>query len=154
MVIVLFCFTLSWKMSERKWWHFSVKCGVTDKGGCNLFIMMLPSQQNYFWCLQQKEKMHPDNKLQSTYLNIWYRLKLNGTDREEWQRGVQEAVDFELSRGSPFFRVLWVHPSIQYVRPQKAYSWECVQVKQRLCCLYAELLLENLDSEGQTHFLL
>lgn len=86
-VIVSFCFTLSWKISERKWWHFSVKCGFTDEGGCNLFITMLPSQQNYSWCLQQKEKMHPDNKLQSTYWSIWYRLELNGTDREEWQRG-------------------------------------------------------------------
>lgn len=152
MVIVSFYFTLSWKIWERKWWHFSVKCGFTDEGGCNLFIIMLLSQQLFLAFTTEGENAY---KLQSTYLSIWYRLELNWTDREEWQRGMQEAVDFELSRGSPFFRVLfWVHPSIQYVRPQKAYSWECVQGKQRLCCLYADLLLENLDSEGQIHFLL
>lgn len=117
MLIILLCFTLSWKISERKWWHFSVKCGFTDEGGCNLFIMMLQSQQNYFWCLQQKEKKHPDNKLQSTGSSIWNRLELNRTDREEGEvaKGGARSCGLWAQQREPFLPCVIMSASIHTV---------------------------------------
>lgn len=116
MVIILLCFTLSWNISERKWWHFSVKRGFTD-GGCNLFTMMLQSQQKYFWCLQHKEKKHPDNKLQSTYWSIWYRLELNGTDREEGEvaKGGARSCGLWAQQREPFLLCVIMSASIHTV---------------------------------------
>lgn len=82
-----------------------MKCGFTDEGGCNLFIIMLLSQQLFLAFTTEGE-----NAYRQTTIYIFEHLIQIGTELNGQRRvakGMQEAVDFELSRGSPFFRVLF-----------------------------------------------
>lgn len=114
MVIVSFYFTLSWKIWERKWWHFSVKCGFTDEGGCNLFIIMLLSQQLFLAFTTEGE-----NAYRQTTIYIFEHLIQIGTELNGQRRvakGDARSCGLWAQQREPFLPCVILSASIHTVR--------------------------------------